>query len=156
MKTFLLSTCFLFLFLSRFCVSVTSFSSVHFFSTKDADEDISYEDDSNDNNLNIDKEEEEFEDIREGFGDIVDPDEDEDEEGFPAEDEEEEYEDKKFDMDTSEPFPVDGTRSSDSSDGHSSRQEGCFCSNETSNVICKCFGDSVKSIPKNLTSVSKL
>ena len=152
MKTFLLSTCFLFLFLSRFCVSVTSFSSVHFSSAKDADKDISYEDDSNDNNHNIDEEEEEFEDIREGFGDIVDPDEDE--EGFPEEDEE--YDDKKFDIDTSELSPVNVTRSSDSSGGHSSRQEGCFCSNETSNVICECFGDSVKSVPKNLTSVSRL
>lgn len=149
MKTFLLSTCFLFLFLSRFCVSVTPFSSVYLFSAEDADRGIPYEDDSN--NHNIDEEEEEFKDIREGFGEIADPEEDEDEEGFLEEDEEEE---KKFDIDTSQLSPVDVTRSNDSS-GHSSRQ-GCFCSNETSNVVCECFGDSIKSVPKNLTSVSRL
>lgn len=142
MKTFILRICFFILFLTQFRVCVPSPS--NFFPDHDNSASRGKFKEHDDTN-----EEEDFKGMLEGFGDIVDPDEYEWEDELIEEDEEEESEEED-DMDDQLEHPPPADTSG------TSKKSGCSCTNESAMNVCECFGESVKSIPKNMTSVSRL
>lgn len=150
MKFFIIITCFLILHCNNH--SAVSLSSNDFF-LADEDNTSSFEDSSPDDD-NIDELDEEFKDIRQGFGDIVDTDDDEEE----VEEEEDLVEDDHDDKDDSVIIPTESDLDlvSPVDTSRRSRIEGCSCSNESFSILCECFGQSVKSIPKNMTGVTRL
>lgn len=147
MKTFILRSCFFILFLTQFRVCVPSSS--NFFLVKD-DNPTSRGNFKEENYDTEDKED--FKSIRGfgGFGDIVDTeDEDESEDDFIEEIEEETEEgDEDGDMENFDTDPLEPQVDT----SETSRKSGCSCRMD----VCECFGESVKSIPKNMTSVSRL